>query len=354
MEHVEFPKWGRINLIVGRNDVGKTSVLEAAFLAAGFAELSLPAVIQRSRKHLVRNFSDLLPLFHRLDADAAMEFDATTTVDRRLLRVTAEPTTGVMDEDAHPSSPTANGETGPGGRASHSPNSAIQYALRCTATLASRQFSAPTQKYSGTLSVSDGQVKWTDDPGSAPLRKDTISARIFLPNMDYDNKPIADVVVAKKQDRLIECLAAINPKVTAIAAIGDITYVDIGLGGMIPMNMCGTGLTRGAHILSMCLLDDVGIVLIDEIGNGLHHSAIEPVLATIMKMSERQDIQVFMTTQDLEVMQCFNHVLSAKLQRFQSEIECYALARDGNDCVRAYRYDYDQLTHAVSNRIEIR
>lgn len=354
LEHVDFPRFGRINLLVGRNDVGKTSVLEAVFLAAGFAELPLPVAIQNNRKHLVRDFRDLLLLFHRRRGDVAIEFDATTSVGRRSLRIAAEPTSGVVDQDVHPSSKAVNGDASPVGHASYSSKPSIQYALRYTATLASKQSSESTQRYTGTLSVADGQVALADDPGSARLRNETIPATILLPNMEYGNKSIADVVVAKKDDRLIECLLAINPDVAAIAVGGDTTYVDIGLDRMVPIGMCGNGLVRGAHILSVCLLDDVRIVLIDEIGNGLHHSAIESVLTAIITMCEQQDIQVFLTTHSLEVMQCFTHALSTDLQRFQSETACYALARNENKRVRAYRYDYEQLDHAVSNRIEIR
>ncbi len=354
LEHVEFPKLGRINLIVGKNDVGKTSVLEAAFLVTGFAELPLPVAIQNNRKHLVRDFRDLLLLFHDLNVDTGMEFDATTTVDRRCLRISAESTSVVMDQDVQPSSKTANGDGGRVGRASYSSKPDIQYALRYTANLVSGRSQDHVRQYTGTLFVADGQVKAADDPGRAPLRDETIPARILLPNIDYNNKFISDVMVAKKQDKLIERLAAVNPQVTGIAVSGDIAYVDIGLDSMIPISMCGNGLLRVAQILSLCLLDDVRILLIDEIGNGLHYSAIEPVLTAIMTMCEQQGIQVFLTTHSLEVMQCFQHALSTDLERFQSEIECYALARDKDGRVRAYRYDYEQLAHAVSHRIEIR
>ena len=99
IEHADFEKLGQFNVIVGKNDVGKTSVLEAVFLATGFTVPLLPIAIQNLRTHLVADPSDLSLLFHELDADSPIELVASTPGDTRTLTISLEPADLVVDQD---------------------------------------------------------------------------------------------------------------------------------------------------------------------------------------------------------------------------------------------------------------
>ena len=72
LEHLELEDLRQLNLIVGYNDVGKTSVLEAAMLLAGPVPQVLTG-IQNLRKHVVRDASDIALLLHRLDLDQQVD-----------------------------------------------------------------------------------------------------------------------------------------------------------------------------------------------------------------------------------------------------------------------------------------
>ena len=57
---------GTFNILLGANDVGKTSILEAIFILSGSANMQLPLQIQTFRNYGVREFADLYALFHKL------------------------------------------------------------------------------------------------------------------------------------------------------------------------------------------------------------------------------------------------------------------------------------------------
>lgn len=354
LRDIELDKLGRINLIVGQNDTGKTSILEAVFLLTGLGVSRLPVAIQNFRRHAVVNSRDLSLLFHDLDVGNLIEIVAATPRDNRTLAISASHADVAINKGPQLSRGPGNGDGAQTDALSYSSAHDPPPVFRCDASLTPHGSREPTT-YSSAVTAADGEIKTIDDPDSTSLRKDIIAASMLTPALPYDPKVISDVSVEKRTDALIECLQAVNSRIRDIVVSGDVAYVDLGLNRMVPLSMCGSGLVRAAQIFSLCLLGQVQILLIDEIGSGLHYSAISPVLAALLNTSEQRDMQIFATTHSLEVLHSMQRTLELDdYRRFQSGTEVYALERDKDGDVRAYRYDYEQFRHSVSHGIEVR
>ena len=360
LSQLDLDGLGRFNVLLGANDVGKTSVLEALFLLTGFANLTVPVRIQQWRRLPIDRFEHFEALFHQIDPDQPIELVAHSggAIVRRTLRISAPYTELEVDPEAPASAGGGDGRSrtsasvGPaGGQSSSSLLSARRRHLRYDVTVQPRDGDAAS--YSAMLRRrEDGfQVKQSAEPADEA----TISARYMTPAVDYDGAAIGDLIVRKEVGRLVQFLKEVNPRIRDVAASGDLVYLDIGLDRMVPLNLFGSGMVRAASVLSHCMLGNERLLFLDELENGLHHAAVRPFLEALLVLSRDQDMQVFVTTHSLAVLQSLLDVLGCDgFASHRSTTHCYTLKRDREGRVRPYRYEYAQFEHCVRHGIEIR
>jgi AAA15 family ATPase/GTPase len=96
---------------------------------------------------------------------------------------------------------------------------------------------------------------------------------------------------------------------------------------------------------------DNGFLLIDEFENGLHHSIQEKLWEIIFDLSNKLNVQIFVTTHSEDCISGFENVLNSP----QNILNGKLFRLDNiNGKVKQVEYTNDELKIAIENDIEIR
>ena len=97
-----------------------------------------------------------------------------------------------------------------------------------------------------------------------------------------------------------------------------------------------------------------GILLIDEIENGLHYTSIEAFLRVLFSfVKEFPKTQIFMTSHSNDVIKSLNALMEEDPQR-EKLASVYSLVRYSNHTHETFRFDKENIEYALDNEVEIR
>jgi predicted ATPase len=115
------------------------------------------------------------------------------------------------------------------------------------------------------------------------------------------------------EEQLQRLLAKVDPRIKKIRVDpapedqgGNQVIVDIGLSELIPITQAGQGVNRLMSILADIIGESPDVLLIDEIENGLHHSAQEQIWTGLAEAAEKLNVQIFATTHSNECLLAAN------------------------------------------------
>jgi hypothetical protein len=335
----------RVNLIAGTNNVGKTALLEAIFLLIGAENVGLVAKISAFRgieefkgdAALVRE-SLWKPLFFKLDSEATIEISGVLrsggqpSVELRLV-----PATSVRLEIGTESAL----EAGPGTNRMIGQTMELRYTDPSGATHPNRML------------IDEKGVRVEPAPSEPPFPGFFLAARRRrTPHEDAEQFGRLEII--EEPYDLLEALRILEPRLMRLTTIFSagvpMIYGDIGLGRMLPLPLMGDGLGRLTSLLLTIANAPGGVVLVDEIENGLHHSILGKVWRAIGDAARRFDTQVFATTHSYDCIRAAHQAFEASESY---DFRLHRLERIG-DMIRAVTYDQAVLAAALKAELEVR
>lgn len=341
LKSLEVERLGRVNLVAGRNNSGKTSLLEAVFLLAhgGKPEAAVNANLVRGgvsvRAGTVDDVRALWqPLFSDLDVSQPVSISGSHTTHGSLRLEIEHRYSGKLG-GASASRDTHRGVPG---------SSELRFVLRVSPREGQLARSVQSRASFGEDGA-EAKVK------GEPLVVPGVLLTSCADSPQEDIKRFGMLRVRKQADLVVEALQIIEPRLQALDGFpgpgGYTLWGDIGLPEQIPLAVLGDGVNRLARLVLAMAHDRGLVVLVDEIENGFHHSVLEKVWKAIYTTGERFDTQVIATTHSYEC------IAAAYRASPGHDLVLHRLDAD-DDGARCVTYDSESIEGAMHHGFEVR
>jgi hypothetical protein len=359
--HLQIEKLGRVNLIVGRNNIGKTALLEALHLYARKDGSSLVWEMLQARDELRKPLS-------QTDIDDLLEALKYLFLDCKDVRKYAD---AILIGPMHSPSEVLKISVERVDVGGTSPVKPLSYEEMLFANLPHLRF------------------QWGEMGGvSYPVMPDTaygflgegvpLLSSIFLSAGGLSKESIVDlwdnIALTAFEKDVIEALRILAPGIEGINFVGDtparrgsvfrmlvkesvsqrsrIPIVRIASEhNPLPLRNLGNGMLHILEIILALINSQDGLFLMDEVENGIHYSAQQEIWQMIFRLADRLNVQVFATTHSWD---CIEGFQKAVAKDKQEEGLLIRLSLKGDDEMKVTSYDERRLEIATRERIEVR
>lgn len=308
-DHFEFRDLGKVNLLVGTNNSGKTTVLEGIQLLSSPGNIyTIYRILSRrgeewwdggDRGRMIRNV-DIRRLFHGHTINNGSNFAVQAITDSNPRKFTV----GIIDAPWTTSSgqPTLFPSEGKQEDSEELFSaSALHMAWDETPEL---NFSLAINQRGGLAHDTLRRIYGLSESVDGTR---LITSAALSPNAVVEL--FESIVLTPDEELVIEALKIIEPSIERIATSGserlrsgpETTRGGVlvrckGMEGRIPIGSMGDGIWRMLGIALALVRAGDGILLIDEIDTGLHFSVMADLWRLIYKTALRLNVQVFATT----------------------------------------------------------
>lgn len=347
----------RVNLLVGRNGGGKTSVLEAVNILAGNGSPMpvLQVIMQRAGAWIKIEGSTRVEwsvhtLFHGGEAGqdtrlqiSAVNGDATVKVEIALERI----------PDAAVQAKTLRGQPLLWRPAADSAPFATERRI-FTLVGATEQPSIALelnrkQRLTNSQLLNDETLNWPQiNCGLVPYTgtSEQLLGAVF-----------AQMSLTDAEDRVIEILRILRPDLKRLVWIPENETTSAGFYATIqgrkerqPLDLFGEGVRRLLGIGVQIAPTGNGIFLIDEIDTGLHHTVLEQLWRALIELSRRLDVQIFATTHSGDCIRSLAWLIEDQPD-FGPDVSLHRIEPGLETSVR---YGAEEIALAARHHVEVR
>lgn len=333
LRQLTLEKLGRVNLLVGLNDSGKTSVLEAVALMSRpldpvwwlrLAQQREPSQVPLRRLSRTERIRWLFPPGERSEGEPAevvisaggeSPITALTARFKKVVAMRPDPRSRFRESISVTERETSGAE--------------IQL-----------EFATAGQSHARTFTLWQNQpVRPAGGRGSTPCEV-VLAYQHWMPAVPIRGYSQARLLGTSEE--LTRLLSLIDPEIRGLEILQPeeepVLYVTHATHGPVPLSVYGDGIRRTLLLAESVAKAKGGLLLVDEIETGIHVSALSGVYSWLVRICRELDVQLFVTTHSLEAI---DSLLAADTTP-EEDIVAYKLGRhQGQSVVK--RYGEEQL-----------
>ncbi|MBN1764930.1 MAG: AAA family ATPase [Sedimentisphaerales bacterium] len=335
---LKFDDFEQVNLIVGQNNCGKTTILEALFLLSGAPNPQLPLIINSLRGLTIFTHEIWPTYFRNMNLNDNISIESQLYLKNKIehyqLFIKAKKRDSIELSSKNLSKELESSKNGSG----------IQiHGLE----LEYQNLNKPNEKNTTVVFETEKDIK------AEGIKATDVNCYFLSSQTNFDWKARFDHAQRRKQiSDIITHLKEIEPNISDLRlnAAGTLE-VDVGYKQLVPFNLMGNGIIKILNVLIGMLDFNDGIVLIDEIENGLHHSVQDILWKAIFSWAKEMNVQVFATTHSYECINAFAKCSGDSL--FGNKAKLYRIERE-DDNFNAVEFEMDEIQRFLERNWEMR
>lgn len=315
LDDVSLRDLKKVNIIAGKNGRGKTSILDAIFISNDIASpdcLLKPMIFRGATPGL--NESDIwYSYFHSYDPSKKIIIESTNGDGRKY------ETSFEIENRKNKATQNIN--------------------VVSSEALDKNKMSLTSSDSNHTLTI---RLKdFTNGPkgplvmqSEQSINGSQITAKLTRHNNTYINEIVTFITTSNKLNhsntinvlgelirrkdkaRLLKNIALINKKINNIELVvsNDQAEIllDIGENRLVDLSSLGEGVSKLLTIFAISFFTKNGIILIDEIENGIHYSLMAKIFKTLIELSYENNNQIFITTHSYDVIKTIGDMAKAE------------------------------------------
>ena len=284
IENFEITDLKTVNVLVGKNNCGKTSILEALFLLGGMSNNSLSITINHLRE---------IPIFRIEDFDTLFKDSKKPIIMRGIIHNT-DRFLEIKFSSQEEQFMNIKQNTLSDGVSSFKDSKKLTY------TFSQNQ----DVEYKSEILFDNNAIR-INPIGISPIAYEE-PIQMYLRSSSVKSKDLAKFLgLITKENRLESVLSILRyfePNITDLREINNQIYYCLNNQQYLNFNLMGDGIINITMILATILsLPSGSIYLVDEIENGLHHRILDIVWKAILQACKERSIQLITTTHSEDV-----------------------------------------------------
>ena len=328
IKYASIEGFKQINLFFGKNNCGKSSLLESIFLASGLSNPLLPIHVNFMRGYNKSRLHDLKLDFYNLDSTLPIHIRIDNEEKRDLSISLFEQNLNNVSLNADDTNIISNRDE-------------EKYGLKFEFQVNEKNF--------------ESQLRFEADVTRVLPKEYVESLRCIYLSPKYDFNAsiqgLKNILQNKDEHFIVEGLQLIEPRVKDFIYTDNEMLVDVGLEKRIPVNMMGDGARKIVSLLTAVYDCKDGALLVDEISNGFHYSVMGNLWKVLIDAAIRNNTQLFITTHDTD---SIKGLLDAAIDKYNDLVAAFKLLKTADDELKAYHYSLGSLDYSINQEIEVR
>ncbi|MFN8359920.1 MAG: AAA family ATPase [Candidatus Kapaibacterium sp.] len=371
LKELRITSLGRVNLFIGKNNTGKSTILEALAIYASKGEFKTIFELLEERGEYVsveairqseagKNITDYnMQALSTLFTDRVISFDKKYGISISQI----DPSIHQEENSEHyvmmlrfVPFRTEVVDDGQGGRIRRRnfmlQDDALQEAQHDNLDTGFMRMGGGFFSTTSLDKILNDNVAYTDNG-----RKDNFQfIKTNTIDRNINSKLFDSIALTDKEQYVVDALKIIEPTTERIAFVGNTSQERVAViklannPRILPLRSMGDGMNRILTIILAMVNADNGFLLIDEFENGLHYTTQEQLWKVIFSLAKQLNIQVFATTHSEDCIRGFEAVLNSSGQGDGKLIRLH----NENGMIKEVEFNAEELKIATNRNIEIR